>query len=41
MRREKDAIAIAALAAMSPDEKCSILVSDIRPKPVEYMIKYY
>ena len=41
MRSEKDAIAIAALAATSPDEKYSILVTDIRAKPVECMIKYY
>ena len=41
MRREKDADAIAALAAISPDEKCGILVTDIRPIPVECMIKYY
>ena len=41
MRSEKDANAIAALAAIALDEKYSILVTDIRPQPVEYMIKYY
>ena len=34
MRREKDANAVAAPAATSPDEKCGILVTDIRPIPV-------
>ena len=41
VRRMPIANAIAALAATSPDEKCGILVTDIRPKPVECMIKYY